>query len=110
MTNSNIWNFLDEKVSELSSQKGPATSAEVSVMQYLDLPYLKRHECPFKFWIGQSTLEPELSDIAMKFMCIPATSFPAERLYSKNGIDMSERRNRIVTKHFDTIIFLNKNL
>lgn len=106
--NSDIWNFLEKKVKE--SQKASTTSAEMSVKQYLDLPYLKRYDCPFKFWIAQSNLEPELSDIAMKFMCIPATSFPADRLYSKSGISITERRNRMTTKHFDTIIFLNKNL
>lgn len=106
--NADIWNFLEKKLKE--SQKAPTTSAELSLKQYLDLPYLNRDECPFRFWIGQSNLEPELSDMAMKFMCIPATSFPAERIYSKHGVYMTDRRSRMTTKHFDMIIFLNKNL
>lgn len=109
--NSDIWNFLDEKVNEITSQEPPVSYAEKTVTQYLELPYLKRQtDCPFKFWICQANLEPELADLAMKFMCIPATSFPAERMYSKTGITVMERRNKMATKHFDTIIFLNKNL
>lgn len=110
IASSDIWNFLDEKVNEISNQKAPTNSAEVSVTQYLELPYLKRQDCPCKFWVSQSALEPDLADLAMKFMCIPATSFPAERLYSKPGVVIAERRNRITSKHYDAIIFLNKNL
>jgi len=41
---------------------------------------------------------------------IPATSVPAESIFSKTGQIMSARRNRLLPDNLDTLIFLNKNM
>lgn len=43
-------------------------------------------------------------------MSIPATSDPSERVFSKTGQIINERRNRLLPKNLDYIIFLNSNL
>ena len=41
-------------------------------------------------------------------LSIPATSIPSERLFSKAGQLLSERRSRLKPKNVDKILFLNK--
>jgi len=48
--------------------------------------------------------------MALKYACIPATSVPSERIFSKAGQIVSQRRNRLSPKNVDVLIFLNKNL
>ena len=48
-----------------------------------------------------------LQHVAMKYLCIPGTSVPAERLFSKAGELVSARRNRLKPKHVNTYLFLN---
>ena len=50
-----------------------------------------------------------LSNLAKKYLCIPATSVPAERLLSKAGEFISIRRNRLKSKNVDMLLFSNKN-
>lgn len=46
---------------------------------------------------------------AKKILCTPATSVPSERIFSKAGIVVSDRRSRIKPKNVDMLIFLNQN-
>lgn len=50
-----------------------------------------------------------LQRCAKKILCTPATSVPSERIFSKAGIVVSDRRSRIKPKNVDMLIFLNQN-
>lgn len=50
-----------------------------------------------------------LQRCAKKFLSVPATSVPAERIFSKTGQLISERRSRIKAKNVDMLIFINQN-
>lgn len=43
-------------------------------------------------------------------LSVPATSVPCERIFSKTGQIISERRNRLSHNKVEKIIFLNANL
>lgn len=62
------------------------------------------------FWNDHKTVLSPLSDIALKYCIIPATSVPAERIFSKAGQILSARRNRLLPQNVDKLIFLNKNM
>lgn len=104
-----IWGVIDKKIMENSSESTPYTSASAALMvkQYIELPYLDRKCDPLKFWSEKKDLFPVLFKIAHKYLCIPATSVPSERLFSKAGILCNDRRNRIASKKVDQILFLN---
>lgn len=102
--------YLQATVSTLQSKTTDTSTAVNLIKQYLDLPYLRINENPVKFWKSHKMILDPLSEVAMKYACIPATSVPSERIFSKAGQIVSQRRNRLTPKNVDALIFLNKNL
>lgn len=60
------------------------------------------------FWSSNKHLEP-LNIIALKYLSIPATSVPSERMFSKSGYVLSSRRSRLQADAVDQICFINQN-
>lgn len=106
-TDDEIWDFFDKKLSETVTQQTPISSASLVLKQYLDLPYLDRKQNPLQFWEQRKHIFPTLYRIAFKYLCIPASSVPSERLFSKAGLVTNQRRNRLKPKKLDQILFLN---
>lgn len=50
-----------------------------------------------------------LREIANKYLCIPATSVPSERIFSKAGDIMTTKRNRLKDKYLNILLFLKQN-
>lgn len=48
--------------------------------------------------------------MSLKYLSIPATSVPSERVFSKAGFVCNQRRNRLEPKKVDQILFLNAYL
>ncbi|KAH8304833.1 hypothetical protein KR059_011218, partial [Drosophila kikkawai] len=68
----------------------------------------------FKYSIKQNILFQMSTDepfkkISKKFLCIPASSCESERLFSKAGQMISDRRTRLSPSVVDKLLFLNKN-
>ena len=109
--NTGFWNFYLNKVSHLTRHSStPSERAENITKQYLELPYEDIKIKPIEFWKTHGHTMPELKKISEKYLCTPATSVPSERIFSKAGQIMSERRNRLSTKNLNQIIFLNFNM
>jgi len=49
----------------------------------MDLPYLNLNENPVQFWKNHIAVLMPLTEIALKYACIPATSVSSERIFSK---------------------------
>jgi len=75
--------------------------------QYFSLPNSNRKPKPIDFWVKHKILLGELFNLALNYLVIPATSLPSERIFSKAGEIMCQKRNRLSPKNLD-IIFLNK--
>lgn len=107
-----LWKMFDEKV-ERTVKVGQSSSAagpHIDMRRYLEEPLIAREGDPVTWWRDHSPLFPKLAEQAKKFLCIPATSVPSERLFSKAGELVSQRRNCLGDGNINSILFLNKNL
>ncbi|XP_039279367.1 E3 SUMO-protein ligase ZBED1-like [Nilaparvata lugens] len=89
-------------------QTPPTTDAIIIVRQYTENKVIDHKENVLQFW--QDNSNKELADIAKKYLCVPATSVPAERVFSKAGLILSSQRNRLKPKVVDKLIFCKSNL
>lgn len=105
----NLWQFFDLRVSESNSKRTPNSDALVEMRQYTQLKHIERKEDPLAWWRENASVYPKLQLLAKKYLCIPGTSVPSERLFSKAGELISNRRSQLKPKNVNMILFLNKN-
>ncbi|XP_050339404.1 E3 SUMO-protein ligase ZBED1-like [Bactrocera neohumeralis] len=104
-----LWTLLDPKVAEAKTicHNAPSVNAHISLEQYLRQDFVERHQNPLNYWDSKKATFPELYELSKKYLCIPATS--SERVFSKAGQIIIDRRNRLKGEKLDQIIFLNSN-
>lgn len=97
-----------QKVSNVYSQRG---KLDEELKRYIDEGAFGSEVDPIEWWIdhGQSKY-PLLYETALKFLSVPATSVPSERVFSGNGEMLRKKRNRLSGPVANMIIILNKNL
>lgn len=103
-----IWGDFDRRMSSVIVT--PTSSAIMEVRQYLEEAYISRLDDPLMWWRGRTLVYPRLFHLARKKFCVVATSVPSERVFSKSGQLISERRSRLSAKNVQMIMFLNWNL
>lgn len=102
-----IWGDFDS-----NNQVGQSTAlakAKREIELYSLEQQIARKDNPLHFWKERTMLYPHLSLLARKYLAVMATSVPSERIFSKTGQIVSERRNRLKPKNVEYLIFLNAN-
>jgi hypothetical protein len=64
---------------------------------------------PLLWWKSNSTQIPTIAKIARKFLCIPATSAPSERVFSVAGLVISKLRSNLTPENASCIIMLRES-
>ena len=105
-----LWATFDEKVAEATSHRSESTDAFIEVKRYFEEQNIERKSDPLQWWKENGARFPHLMMLAKKYLAIPGSSVPSERLFSKAGELISEKRSQLKPKNMDTILFLNKNL
>lgn len=78
--------------------------------------YLKRKQLPettnvSEWWAKEGEKEfPALSRLAEKYLCIPATSIPAERVFSAMGNILTKKRLRLLPARAELLCFLREHM
>ena len=85
------------------SHSSPVAGLHIGLKHYLESDVLPRSENPLKFWEKNKENWPPLHNLAMKYLCIQATSVPCERLLSKTGSIITEKRNRLKAKNVNSL-------
>lgn len=105
-----IWETIDKRVSQAQPAIRTSTArALVEVQRYLEEPILKRNDNPLEWWQKHKYNYPYLSILARKTLCCLGSSVPCERVFSKAGLIITDRRCRLKSKKAQMLLFLNQN-
>jgi len=66
-------------------------------------------DASLKWWAHNAAKYPHLSSLARNYLGIPSTSASSERLFSKTGLIISERRTSLTPENAEQIAFLSQN-
>ena len=66
-------------------------------------------DCPLTWWKSRSTMFPNLSMVAKKYLCLSATSILSELVFSEGKRVMPDNRYRLTDEHTEHLIFLSMN-
>ncbi|XP_056463184.1 E3 SUMO-protein ligase ZBED1-like [Gadus chalcogrammus] len=105
-----VWRFFEERASGDTAPRNPTADAILEVRSYLEEPLFQRSADPLRWWETKALIYPQLSYVMARRLCIVATSVPSERIFSKTGQIITERRNRISPAKLRHLVFLNANL
>jgi zinc finger BED domain-containing protein 1 (E3 SUMO-protein ligase ZBED1) len=62
---------------------------------------------PLEWWAMNDKTFPLIGQLARRYLCIPATSAPSERLFSSAGMTISKRRASLNPDAADSLVFLH---
>ncbi|KAK3887901.1 hypothetical protein Pcinc_008051 [Petrolisthes cinctipes] len=105
-----LWKIFDERAEKKKTSYTTCSGPHIEMRRYLEEPLLPREGDPLKWWKMHSALFPKLQGLVIMLLSIPATSVPAERLFSKAGELVSQRRSALSDDNINMILFLNKNI
>lgn len=105
-----VWRLFDARATEDTARRNPSADAILEVRSYLDEPLIQRSADPLSWWETKASVYPRLAKVMAGLLCIVATSVPSERIFSKTGQIITERRNRISPSKLRHLVFLNANL
>ena len=94
----------------LSLPVKPEDVAEAEVNSYLMTPAIDGEDDPLAWWRVYEISYTQLSTMARKYLCVPATSAPSERLFSTGGNIVTCTRSSLKPAKVIMLVFLAKNL
>lgn len=80
------------------------------LQSYLQAGTLDTEADPLKWWKVSQKFYPRLSNLARKYLCIPATSASSERVFSKGGNVFTCLRSSLKPEQVNRLVLLAKNL
>ncbi|GES76347.1 zinc finger BED domain-containing protein 1-like [Rhizophagus clarus] len=105
----------DDLVTEMSSfwkkKNSKAAPIKDEFQHYIDiveLPVLEEYD-PYLWWSTNKNQYPVLHKLAMKYLSIPATSVPPERLFSDAKNLVTPLRTRLNSSVSNQLMFLKRN-
>ena len=77
---------------------------------YLEESVIEIDEDPFLWWRMNQARFPHISKVALNKLFIPTTSVASERIFSKIGYIISDRRARLKPENAEKLVFLAHNI
>ena len=105
-----LLDFSDSSDSNGTVLSVTRTSAEKEVDAYIAEDQIEQGDDPLEWWRVNQHRFVTLAKLARKWLCIQATSVPAERLFSSAGEIVSKKRSSLKPANVDILLFLSKNV
>lgn len=110
------WSILQEMVGQQYSVGTPVSKSIKELDTYINddiLPAFssdRKMNCPLNWWRTHRFTYPYLSQLLRRYGNIMASSVPCERIFSKTGLIINDRRTSLSTDKVRQLVFLNVNL
>ena len=105
-----VMDWLDDVVvanEEPVVHSDPQSISKMELEKYKAEPSSKLD--PLQWWKEREIIFPNLKRLAKKYLCVPASSVPCERIFSLAGHIVSKKRSSLSPENIDLLIFLHKN-
>ncbi|KAL0830141.1 hypothetical protein ABMA28_003598 [Loxostege sticticalis] len=109
------WSIFDKLLGQSTAKGTPLSRAIKEVDMYLSDERLPRKNsasnwnCPLEWWRNHRAVSkvgsPNLSKLYIRQCNIVATSVPCERMFSKSGLIINQRRTRLTTRKVEKLMF-----
>ena len=99
-----------KKSREVLQPKTPQEKLKVELDLYLSAAVLDSESNPLDWWAVEHRNYPILAQLAMKYLCICASSAASERLFSASGNIVTPKRSSLKPEKVNMLVFLAKNL
>lgn len=93
--------FGDARQAPAPPEKSAFERAEKEVQKYNTAAPLPLSESPLDWWKEHHHEYPLLAKLAKRYLCVPGTSFSAERVFSTTGDIVIAQRSSLTTEHVD---------
>ncbi|XP_078018726.1 E3 SUMO-protein ligase ZBED1-like [Epinephelus lanceolatus] len=100
-----LWQEFDTRVMASQSSRTANTDAYIEMCRYMEEKVKQRSEDPLLWWKKNENAFPLLGKVAKRYLGTAATSVPAERLFSKAGETISQKRNRLKAENVNMLLF-----
>ena len=87
----------------------PVMTESSEVEEYLNQPPLEKISDPLQYWRTNGLKWPHLAKLASRYLAIPASSAPVERLFSIAGKVFRPERASLSDKRFEELMFIRCN-
>ena len=69
-----------------------------------------KKKCPLEWWNQNKNDFKSLSILARKFLAVPATSAPSERVFSGASLVITDCRNHLSSEMAGQLLYVSKNI
>jgi len=97
--------FLEDLDCANSSDMTEENLNKIELEKYIALASIALDANPLKWWKLYQLQFPTLSILAIKYLCIPGTSVPSERIFNSAGNIITDHRSLLSPEHIEEIIF-----
>jgi len=102
---------MEVRPTQEGRREGGLTPLKIEIEKYLDLPRLSNPKVDvLGWWKAQKCTFPLLAECAREYHCIPASSAPSERLFSRSGNLITQNRNSLNPKNVHMLLYLQEHL
>jgi len=101
-----LWGLHKSLEKKRNGERDYNKTAREELTAYLHHNILKLDHDPLIEWENTNIIFPKLYKLAMKYLVVPGTSVPSERLFNKAGETISNTRNRLTGSRVSKLLFL----
>ena len=101
--------FGDLIITKVESAPSMFEKIEEEMQMYMSMPQVSPQTDVLAWWQMNAAKLPMIARVVKQILCVPVTSTPSERAFSKAGNLITAKRALLKPEKVDMVLFLNKN-